>query len=296
VVIAGDGPDPPVTDQLTLELDARLPNLPARLRPMLARPLPAPFDSTDHLFEPSWGGHRILSFLEPAVAEDGAGGWLTADGEPSVRLIDAGGRDLASRLTELSGLGLRVEARSAVLDGELVVVDGSGRPDPAGLESRLRDQPGPTVAFLVFDVLVLDGVPLLGRPLARRREALRRILRPGAEVVAVPAIRGEGRALHAAVSTQGLAGVLARRRDSPYLPGIRSRLWRSIAAGSSATLDVPDPDARGDAAGTASATEGGGSVEAPAGPWATGPGIDRPVGPAPVLAVFRRLPLDPEAD
>jgi hypothetical protein len=191
----------------------------------------------------------------------------------------------------MAGLGLRVEARSAVLDGELVVVDGAGRPDPAALAARLDGRPGPGVAYLVFDILDLDGVPLVGRPLRRRREALRRVLRPGSEVVAVPAIVGEGRALHAAVSAQGLAGILARRRDSPYLPGVRSRLWRSIAAG---PPPEPAPDVDQLAAGAEPVVTG--QVEAPAGPWATGVDAERPLGPAPVLAVFRRLPLDPDAD
>ncbi len=277
-----------MTDQLTLELDASLPHLPSRLRPMLARPAERPFDSDEHLFEPSWGGRRALAFLEPAVEADQGGIWRTAEGAPSLRLIDAGGRDLADRLPELAALSLRVEARSAVLDGELVIVDAAGRPDAAGLEARLLGADGGEVAFLVFDLLYLDGAPLVGRPLGRRREALRRILRPGPEVVAVPAIVGEGRALHEAATAQGLAGVLARRRDSPYLPGIRSRLWRSIAAGvvggaiAEAQPAVGDDPMRGP------------DGEPQPGPWATGPDVEGPLGPAPVLAVFRRLPLDPD--
>ena len=56
-------------DQLSLRLEPdvpTLPNLPVTLRPMLARPLPEPFDSTAHLFEPSWGGLRALAFIGPA--------------------------------------------------------------------------------------------------------------------------------------------------------------------------------------------------------------------------------------
>ena len=71
----------------------------------------------------------------------------------------------------------------------------------------------------MFDILHLDGVWLLRTPLEKRRATLKRVLRPGDEVVVVPAIAGEGRALHDAVSAQGIAGVLARRRTSPYLPG-----------------------------------------------------------------------------
>jgi bifunctional non-homologous end joining protein LigD len=280
------------TDQLSLDLEAALPSPPARLRPMLPRPADAPFDSHDHLFEPSWGGHRALAFLEPAVEEDGSGGWLTAAGQPSTRLIDAGGRDVAPRLPELAGLALRIEARSAVLDGELVVVDGSGRSDSTGLEARLDGAAGPDVAYLVFDLLYLDGAPLLGRPLSRRRDALRRILRAGPEVVAVPSIVGEGRALHAAATAQGLAGVMGRRRDGPYLPGVRSRLWRYVATRQPAVVagGSPGPVSAAEREEGASAT-GPLPVTEP-GPWMSDPGLERPVGPAPILAVFRRLPID----
>ncbi|MDQ2965618.1 MAG: hypothetical protein M3R57_07195, partial [Chloroflexota bacterium] len=123
------------------------------------------------------------------------------------------------------------------------------------------------VAYLAFDLLHLDGRSLLGVPLAKRRELLRRVLRPGDEVVAVPAIAEEGRALFDAVAAQGIAGVMARQRTSPYLPGVRSRLWRFIAAG----------PVRG--AVPASAAD------------------DPPVpASAPVLALIRRLPLIDEED
>jgi hypothetical protein len=256
-------------DQLSLELEAPLPGLPTVLRPMVARHHPTPFDSPDHLFEPSWGGRRALAFVEPAVAEAPGGvGYVTADGRPSLRLQDPGLRDLAPRLPELADLPSRVDARSAVVDGELVVVTSSGRPDPSGLEDRLAGRPGPAVAYLVFDLLYLDGRPLLAQPLHRRRAQLRRVLSPGESVVAVPAIPGEGLALHDAVSAQGLAGILARVRTSPYLPGVRSRLWLSIPAGRPAG-----------AAAAAGATAAEAAEPEP------------PSAGSPVLALIARLPL-----
>ena len=105
-----------------------------------------------------------------------------------------------------------------------------GRADAAELARRLAGEPGRAVAFLAFDLLHLDGRSLLSQPLVRRREALRRVLRPGDEVVAVPAIATEGVALFEAAVAQGIAGILARQRSSPYLPGVRSRLWRFVAA------------------------------------------------------------------
>lgn len=247
-----------MTDQLSLRLEPAMPNPPATLRPMLARPLAEPFDSSDHLFEPAWGGRRVLAIVGPA-GRPGAG---------EVAFVGEDGRSLALVPAELAGLGVRVAARSAVLDGELVVVDPSGRADPAELARRLAGEPGRPVAFLAFDLLHLDGRPLLSMPLERRRDQLRRVLHPGDEVLAVPAIPGEGLALYAAVAAQGLAGILARQRTSPYLPGIRSRLWRFIpAGGGDPSGEAAEADAMGDGAARNAA------------------------GSAPVLALIRRLPL-----
>ena len=243
-------------DQLSLRLEPdvpTLPNLPATLRPMLPRPLPEPFDSTDHLFEPSWGGLRALAFVGPAE-EAGAG---------DVRLIDGSGAELGGALPELAGLAVRLDARSAVLDGELVVVDANGLADAEELRRRLAGERGRPVAFLAFDLLHLDGRSLLSAPLDRRRALLRRVLRPGDEVVAVPAIAGEGRALYDAAAAQGIAGIMARQRSSPYLPGVRSRLWRFIAAAGEGHAEAGKPT----------------------------PPIEPTTSTAPVVALIRRLPL-----
>lgn len=245
-------------DQLSLRLDPAVPNPPATLRPMLERPLPEPFDSPDHLFEPVWGGVRALAIVGPSETA-GAG---------EVAFITEEGVALSPTPLDLSGLAARVAARSAVLDGELVVVDADGRVDQAELARRLAGEPGRPLAYLAFDLLDLDGTSLLSQPLERRRSALRRVLRPGDELVAVPAIPAEGRALYAAVAAQGLAGIRARQRQSPYLPGVRSRLWRTIAV-------APAERAKRSAA--------------PAEAAEVSPG--ERTGEAPVLALIARLPL-----
>jgi bifunctional non-homologous end joining protein LigD len=248
-----------MSDQLALPLDDaadRLPDLPD-LRPMQARPLPDPFDSPDHLFEPWWGGARTLILVGPGATA----------GSGAIRVIDDGGTDRSSVLPELAGTAVRLAARSAILDGELVVVDEDGRADAEALAERLAGTPGRPAAFLAFDLLHLDGRSLLDQPLVRRREALRRILRAGDEVVAVPAIATEGRALFDAIVAQGLAGMMARQRQSPYLPGTRSRLWRFIPARVGTIPAAELASAPSEPAGSASAT-------------------------APVLAMISRLPLD----
>lgn len=262
-----------MADQLSLRLEPALPGLPLDLRPMLPRPAAGPFDSPDHLFEPNWGGHRALAFLEPGAPRD-----------RRLRLIDVDGRSLAPLLPELAHLPDRIAGASAVLDGELVVVDRHGRADHAGLAARLGG-PGLTigrpVAFLVFDVLHLDGRSLLAVPLERRRQMLADLLRPGEEIVAVPAIVAEGRALHDAVVAQGIAGVMARVRRSPYLPGVRSGLWLFVER---ASLDVtttvePEGGPRGGEPGETGGLADDGSA----------PDVDRRRA---VLALIRRLPFD----
>jgi len=238
-----------MANQLSLGLDPALPRASA-VAPMWPVPRRDPFDSADYLFEPAWGGHRVLVFLEP-------GGGM--------RAVDATGADLAPRLPELGALRGLVAARSAVLDGELVAVDGRGRADAVSLEARLASRGGRAVSLLVFDLLHHDGAWLVGKPLEARRTLLRRVLADGDGAVVVPMVAGEGKALYAAVAAQGIWGVLARARTSPYLPGVRSRLWRSIA--------VRARDAGAD--GIAAEPE---TVAA------------RPA--APVLTVLRRLPLD----
>jgi ATP-dependent DNA ligase len=249
-----------MSDQLSLSLEADLPNLPD-LRPMLPRIVTEPFDSIDHLFEPAWGGVRALAFVGPG----------DAPGTGAIRLVGEDGTELGGRLPELAGMAARIAARSALLDGELVVVDSLGRSDAAELAARLDGHPGRPVAYLAFDLLDLDGRALIGQPLTRRREALRRALRPGDEVVAVPAFPTEGRALFEAAAAQGIAGVMARHRTSPYLPGVRSRLWRFVPC-------APRP-ADADAAATEADEAGDRAPD----------GEPRTAGR--VMALIRRLPL-----
>ena len=231
---------------------------------MLPRTVEAPFDDADHLFEPWWGGERAFAYVDVDPSS----------GEGSVRIVDRRGRDRAAALPELTGTGGligRLGGHAAVLDGSLVVVDAAGRTDAAGLTDRLSGRSGATVVYLAFDLVALDGVPLLAEPLERRRERLERTVEAGSSVLVVPAIRGEGRALHAAASAQGISAVVGRHRRSPYLSGIRSRLWRLAPADPAALSGTP-----------ASPSDAPEATDDPAARTAT----------TPILALIQRLPLD----
>lgn len=240
-----------MADQLSLGLDPALPAL-RHVAPMLPVARREPFDSADHLFGPWWRGRRVLALLGPGS-------------EP--RILDASGTDLAPLLPELRALGGLVAARSAAIDGELVAVGGDGRTDTAGLRARLAGAAGPRLTLLAIDLLHRDGAWLLGTGLEARHAQLRRTLADGEAALVVPVVAGEGCALARAAAAQGIGGVLARARTSPYLPGVRSRLWRSVAVGP------------------------GAESETIAGPETTA-GPEAIAGPAPVLTLLRRLPLD----
>jgi ATP-dependent DNA ligase len=200
---------------------------------MLARPLAEPFDSEAHVFEPAWGGARALALIGPA----------DVPGSGDVRLVAEDGTTGPAPI-DLAGLAGRIAARSAVLDGEIVVVDEGGKLDADELARRFGGGAGRPLSYLAFDLLHLDGRSLLNVALDKRRALLRQVLRPGDEVVAVPGIATEGRALFEAVSAQGLLGVRARQRTSPYLPGVRSRLWRLIAVAGVEAAEVESGSGR----------------------------------------------------
>jgi bifunctional non-homologous end joining protein LigD len=148
------------------------------------------------VYEVEWDGLRVLA----DVADD------------RVRLVTPGGRDVTGCFTELDTLA-RV-APDLLLDGVLVRVSG-GRPDPGVL-----DPAGPPVTFMVFDILRLYGVPLVDRSQDERRATLERLDLRGAPAVALSPVYPDGPALRAATVQQGLPGVLAKRRDAPYRPGV----------------------------------------------------------------------------
>jgi ATP-dependent DNA ligase len=208
-----------VSDQLNLDLTGDVARLPRSLRPMMPRSAEAPFNSSDHVFEPSWGGRRALAFIEPGRV-----------GRPSLRLVDADGRDLAPHLPELAYIAELVGEQPAILDGEIVVPDRAGRMDHDALAGRLADgqTTGLSPVYLIFDLLWAGGRPLIAQPLVKRREHLAKIVTPSPELVLVPGVVNDGLELHFAVAQQGLAGVMARHLRSPYLPGRRSDLWRWI--------------------------------------------------------------------
>lgn len=194
-------------------------------RPMLATPgSQAAFGATaaEWAFEGKWDGVRAILAVR--------------DGE--LALVSRTGKDMTGQYPELQEtVGLLV-ADAAVLDGEIVMFDDAGRPSFERLQSRmnagakeaLRLAGRSRVTLLVFDVLRLtvDGEErgLMNAPYSQRRGLLASVVREGEQVRVPPPIAAGDVAEALAVSRDaGWEGVVAKRLDSRYLPGRRSRSW-----------------------------------------------------------------------
>src|SRR5207249_8356847 len=149
------------------------------------------------------------------------------------RIQDRGLNDLTERLPELADVGRQVQG-PAVLDGELVVIDAEGRPDYTALRRRLggagAGAGANALAFLAFDALYLRGRSLLRQSLERRRGRLSREVTPGGHLFVPEHIETEGVELFEACLERGLEGMMAKHRDSTYVPGQRSPFWLKIKA------------------------------------------------------------------
>ncbi len=185
---------------------------PSGLLPMKAVSGKLPPDDDGWAYEIKWDGMRLLAYVDP-------------EGLAPLRLQTTHGLDAADRWPELTAL-VEAVGRPAVLDGEVVVLDEAGRPDFGRLQART----GP-VTFIVFDLLWFDGNELLSLPYLDRRRLLADAADAGdaATPWRVPAHHvGDGRSLYAHAESAGLEGLVAKRIDSPYLPGKRSSAWRKV--------------------------------------------------------------------
>jgi bifunctional non-homologous end joining protein LigD len=146
-----------------------------------------------------------------------------------VVLFSRNGHDFTERFASIAKLLRELPAKTAVLDGEIVVNDADGRPNFARLYLSRWDKPGPAAIHLwAFDLLTFNGRDLRPQPLLERQASLRALLeRFGCTAVSLSEPFDDGTALLRIVEKEGLEGVVSKRRVSPYRSG-ECRDWRKI--------------------------------------------------------------------
>jgi bifunctional non-homologous end joining protein LigD len=195
--------DPPEAGWTTM------PDLIRPMQPVHAARLPA--DDTEWAYEMRWDGVRAVAYV--------SGGRL--------RLMSADDEDITAAYPQLRAMAEEMAPTEAVLDGEIVAFDAAGGLRGAAPASGAR---AATVQYLISDLLWLEGTSTVDLAYEQRRELLDGLDLSGGQWLTPPHFVGGGRYALDASREQGLPGVLAKRLDSPYLPGRRTRRWLSIDA------------------------------------------------------------------
>lgn len=198
-------------------------NLPL-IPPMLATPgtLPPAAQDARWAYETKQDGQRAVVYLP---------------GDGSVLLRARSGEDITGAYPELRPLGAALGTTPAILDGEVLALDAQGRADFQLLQSRMGLGHAPAraarraaqvpVHLVLFDVMHL-GRPLLKSPYTRRRARLEELALEGPHWSTSAAVTGHGAEALRAIREHGLEGLVCKRLDSVYEPGMRSRAWIKI--------------------------------------------------------------------
>ena len=181
---------------------------PGRYKPMLATLTEAVPTGDEWLHEVKWDGYRAIVTIAGGEAE----------------LTSRKGNSLTARFESVARAVVQaVKTPDCVLDGEVCALDENGRAS----FSAMQQGSGPLVLYL-FDVLEVEGEPVVDLPLTERHKRLEALLDKRNRTVRLSDTFDDGHALLEAVSAQQLEGVLSKRADSTYEPGHRSRNWLKV--------------------------------------------------------------------
>ena len=219
-------------DKANIDLaGAREAPMPEFVEPMKATQADEAFDNPDWFFEVKLDGYRVEAVV---------------DGR-NVRLWTRNKQDAARYFPDLAhALPTWINAKQAIVDGEVVALDEEGNPafsllqDRAGMgrfgprgatngkKPESDDDFVAPVVYYVFDLIYLDGQLLVDVPLEQRKHLLRTVLRDHPTVRYGAHIEAEGKAFYEVVDERGLEGMIAKLKTSRYEPGRRSKAWLKV--------------------------------------------------------------------
>jgi bifunctional non-homologous end joining protein LigD len=186
-------------------------------KPMLAKEAAKPFSGKDWIFEIKWDGFRAIAYVNKEVS-----------------LRSRNNKELIDNFPELQELTKLTH--DVVLDGEIVVIK-SGRADFQALQERGKAMKASEIQthivrqpaqYIVFDILEKDGKPNINLPLLERKRVLRESVKEGEHVVLSDFVEEKGEEYYKAALKKGIEGVMAKRKDSSYQPGLRTGDWQKM--------------------------------------------------------------------
>ena len=187
--------------------------MPADIVPMLATLVDKPFDDEGWSYEVKWDGYRALAYLKKG----------------KVMLRSRNNKTFEKYYPIYDVLGKWPV--DLILDGEIVVLNDKGQSDFGALQNWRSEADGPLI-YYVFDLLWLDGRDLTGLPLVQRRSLLESLVPTDDIIRFSESFDTGGKEFFAKAQQLGLEGIMAKRTDSLYTPGVRTREWLKIKTAS----------------------------------------------------------------
>ena len=158
-------------------------------------------------YEIKWDGYRIVARVAGGEAQ-----LRTRKDQDYTQRFDKVARELVKAL----------KTPDCVVDGEVCALDENGRPSFSAMQQAKAGTP---IVYYVFDLIEVDGEPVIDLPLSERRARLRKLLDGRNRTVLFSESFDDGQALLRAAEEQHLEGIMGKRADSRYLPGKRSPEW-----------------------------------------------------------------------
>jgi bifunctional non-homologous end joining protein LigD len=193
--------------------------MPSDVKVALATLAKSPFSDAHWLFEIKWDGERALAYIRKGEHAE---------------FRSRSGRDITHQFPELRALPKQLKALEAIVDGEIVALDESGRSDFQRLQNRFLSTTPPTTVqrawpatYYIFDILYCDGYDLRQAPLTERKHLLEALLETSNNIRFSDHQMEKGEELYELARKQGLEGILAKQAQSPYASG-RTHNWLKL--------------------------------------------------------------------
>lgn len=181
--------------------------IPFNAEPMLATLVAKPFNEPGWIYEEKYDGYRILAYKEG----------------DKVKLVSRNDKDRTADYPEIARSVARLQARTLLLDGEVVVFD----PQQVS-RFQLLQRGGAKAKYAVFDCLYRDGKDLRSQALSTRRAALEDVPgREGSVMFLSRRLAENGLEAYRDAKKRGFEGLVAKDMASSYVAG-RSRAWRKV--------------------------------------------------------------------
>jgi bifunctional non-homologous end joining protein LigD len=159
-------------------------------------------------FEVKWDGYRALAYVRGGECE----------------LVSRNGNSLTARFAGVATAVPRaLKTPDAVVDGEVCALDDDGRPSFSAMQQGIG-----RIVFYVFDLLEVDGEPVVDLPLEARQSRLAELVDRRNRTVRISESFDDGEALYQAAKDRGLEGVMAKQLGSKYCEGKRTRHWLKV--------------------------------------------------------------------